>query len=153
MRFLHDGQLTGARLRVPVQLTRRSAEPLIPEVAKIYEQLLEVLPCTSVGRGHAEVLKPRQAWIENPTAENFVLVQWQSVPKSFDLVVVNLASHQGQCYVPLRIPNLSNSNWEIRDLLGTEHFVRSGSDLESNGLYLDVPAQAAQLFHFTPERS
>ncbi|HWH69927.1 MAG TPA: alpha-amylase family glycosyl hydrolase, partial [Candidatus Sulfotelmatobacter sp.] len=39
MRFLHEGQLTGARLRLPVQLRRRFPEPAQPEIAGMYEQV------------------------------------------------------------------------------------------------------------------
>jgi glycosidase len=148
MRLLHEGQLTGARRRVPVQLSRRFAEPKVEEITRMYEQLLTLLPQTSVGQGKADLLKPRSAWPENPTAENFILIQWQSEPDTFDLVAVNYAGHQSQCYVPLTIPNLSVHDWQIRDLLNGEQFIRSGRDL-ANGLYLDLPPHAACLFHFS----
>jgi uncharacterized protein YcgL (UPF0745 family) len=38
----------------------------------------------------------------------------------------------------------------MKDLLGQEAYKRSGDDLQSQGLYLDVPPHAAQLFHFEP---
>jgi hypothetical protein len=151
MRFLHEGQLTGARHRLPVQLSRRCFEPAIPEVAQMYDQLLATLPLTAVGRGRADLLKPRSAWTENPTAENFILIQWQSNPESFDLVAVNLAAHQSQCYAPLNVPGLAGREWRIRDLLSDATFVRAGQDLDARGLYLDLPASAACLFHFTQE--
>jgi len=149
MRFLHEGQLIGARCRLPVQLTRRCDETAVPEVVQIYEQLLTALQGTSIGQGRAELLKPHPAWTENPTAENFILIQWQSDAETFDLVVVNLAAHQGQCYVPLTIANLSDHEWHVRDLLSNDTFTRSGADLQSRGLYLDLPSNAACLFRFT----
>jgi hypothetical protein len=148
MRFLHEGQLTGARRRLPVQLTRRAEEPAMPEVVGIYEQLLAKLPLAAVGVGSSEVLKPRAAWTENPTAEDIILVQWQCEPDSFDLVAVNFAAHQSQCYAPLTIPNLSGLDWRVRDLLGGDEFIRAGHDLASHGLYLDLPPYAASMFHF-----
>jgi hypothetical protein len=36
------------------------------------------------------------------------------------------------------------------DLLGKEEYRRSGKDLAREGLYLDLPEHAAQLFHFKP---
>ena len=38
----------------------------------------------------------------------------------------------------------------MKDLLGQEFFKRSGDDLHDQGLYLDLPAHGAQLFHFEP---
>ena len=70
----------------------------------------------------------------------------------FDLVAVNLAPHRSQCYVPLKMPKLADYNWSMRDLLGTEAYERFGSDLEAQGLYLDLPEHGAQLFRFAPIR-
>ena len=150
MRFLHEGQLSGARLKLPVQLVRRPEEPSDGEIASRYEQLLTKLPGTAVGQGEGKVLDPRVAWPDNPTARNFVVVQWQSCAPEFDLVVVNLAPHRSQCYAPLTVQHLTAHNWAMSDLLGQEFHKRSGDDLQNQGLYLDLPAHGAQLFHFEP---
>jgi hypothetical protein len=150
MRFLHDGQLTGAKVRIPVQLSRRPADPIQSEVQQMYDGLLTVLKKTSVGRGRGEVLTPRPAWPENPTGQDFIIVQWASHPPEFDLVVVNLAPHRSQCYVPLTVAGVTERDWTMRDLLGDECHERVGSDLAVKGLYLDSPEHGTQLFHFTP---
>ena len=150
MRFLHEGQLSGARLKLPVQLVRRPEEPSDGEIASLYEQLLTKLTGTAVGQGEGKVLDPRVAWSDNPTARNFVIVQWQSRAPEFDLVVVNLAPHRSQCYAPLTVQHLTAHNWAMSDLLGQEFHKRSGDDLQNQGLYLDLPAHGAQLFHFEP---
>jgi len=150
MRFLHDGQLSGARRKIPVQLSRRALEPSQAEIASIYDLLLTTLPGTAVGQGRGELLKPRAAWPDNATVQNFVVVQWQSRAPEFDLVVANLAPHRSQCYVPLTIQHLAAHNWAMKDLLGQEFYKRSGDDLQNQGLYLDLPAHGAQLFRFEP---
>jgi len=148
MRFLNHGQLTGARRKVPVQLGRCFKESPQAEIQNAYEQLLTTLTRTAVGRGTASLLRPRAAWQENPTAQNFIIVQWQADPHSFDLVVVNLAPHPSQCSVQLKLPDSASQEWSMEDLLGPEKYKRSGKDLQANGLYLDLPAHGAQLFHF-----
>jgi hypothetical protein len=150
LRFLHEGQLSGARLKLPVQLARRPEEPAQTDIAAIYRQILSALPHSTVGRGKSQLLEPRMAWPHNPTVQNFVIVQWQTQGPEFDLVVVNLAPHRSQCYAPLTIPCLAQHNWSIRDLLGPEQYTRSGDDLQNQGLYLDLPDHGAQLFHFQP---
>jgi hypothetical protein len=150
LRLLHEGQLTGAKAKVPVQLLRRPMEPRNEELAAIYTELLDGLRKSAVGQGQALLLRPRAAWPENQTWRNLVIVQWHTRPDEFDLVVVNLVPHRCQCYVPLVIPNLAGHHWGMRDLLGTERYLRVGSDLERQGLYLDVAPYAAQIFHFQP---
>jgi hypothetical protein len=152
MRFLHEGQLCGACVRTPVQLARRVVESPQTEVKAFYEQWLLLLRTTAVGQGKGELLKPSSAWPDNPTAQNFAIVQWQSQPPEFDLVVVNLAPHRSQCRVHARVPGLAEHEWSMKDLAGTEEYRRSGKDLQHEGLYLDLPPHGAQLFHLQPIR-
>lgn len=150
LRLLHEGQLIGARRRAAVQLVRRAAEAPVPEIAGFYDRLLRGLRESCVGRGRPLLLRPRAAWPGNGSWRNVLLVQWQERPEEFDLVVVNLVPHRAQCYAPLVVPDLAQHHWALRDLLGTERYLRVGADLEQQGLYLDVPPYAAQLFHFQP---
>jgi hypothetical protein len=152
MRFLHEGQLSGWRRRLPVQLARRSREPEDDQVRAMYEQMLAILHDSSVGRGRAALLAPSPAWQDNPTAQNFVLVQWTASASAFDLVAVNLAPHPSQCYVALKLPGDSVDSWDVSDKLGSGRFVRMTGDLQANGLYLDLPAHGSQLLHFAPSK-
>jgi hypothetical protein len=151
MRFLHEGQLTGARIKMPVQLGRRPIEPEQVEIKAAYEKLLAVLQKSLVGQGRGQILAPRPAWDGNPTHQNFIVVQWPGNGLEFDLVVVNLAWHPGQCYAPLTVAGLAERHWALRDLLSDQSFERVGSDLAQQGLYLDLPGLGAQLFRFEPK--
>jgi alpha amylase-like protein len=148
LRFLHEGQLCGFKRRLPVQLIRRCRETSDPEVRRVYEQLLTQLHTSAVGQGTAQLLVPAKAWPDNPTEQNFVLVQWTDEESTSDLVVVNLAPHQGQCYVPVKLPDSASGTWSVTDRLGAEKYIRTGEELRTHGLYLDVGAHAAQVFHF-----
>lgn len=152
MRLLHHGQLEGTRTRLPVQLGRRPVEPPDPAVTSFYERVLAALRNHAVGRGEFELLRPRSAWSQNTSDHCFVIVQWQSEPDAFDLVVVNLAAQPSQCYVTPTIAGLARREWKLEDLLGEEKFWRSGHEMHTRGLYLAVPPRAAQLFHFSPAR-
>jgi hypothetical protein len=150
LRLLHDGQLTGSRIKLPVQLARRLLETPQPEIEALYERRLAALQLAGVGQGRASLITPRAAWPENPSGQNFILVLWQSRPEEFALLVANYAPHRSQCYAPLPVANLAERNWSMRDLLSDERHERFGSDLQSQGLYLDVAPYGAQVFVFQP---
>ncbi len=150
MRFLHEGQLTGAKIKVPVQLGRRPVEPVQAEVQASYDNLLAALQKSFIGQGNAQIVPPRAAWEGNASHQNFITVLWPGTGDQFDVVVVNLAPHRSQCYVALNIPGLAERHWTMRDLLGAETYERVGSDLAQHGLYLDVPAHGAQIFRVEP---
>jgi hypothetical protein len=148
LRLLHEGQLSGARLKIPVQLAHRPEEAVDSEIRKMYDELLSNLSASKVGQGTCEILEPRPAWPGNPTSQNFILIQWQNGAPEFDLVVVNSAPHRSQCYAPVRLPKGAAQNWQLKDVLGQEHYVRYTGDLQAHGLYLDLPPHGAQLFRF-----
>ena len=149
-RLLHDGQLTGRRLKTPVQFGHYAPETPHPDLATFYERLLGILGRSLVGRGAGTLLEPGAAWPGNPTANCVVLVQWNDSRQPFELVVVNLADHRSQCYASLTVPDLVCHDWSMRDLLGVEEHRRFGEELDRQGVYLDVPAHGAQLFRFEP---
>ena len=148
MRLLHQGQLTGLTLRTSVHLRRGPPEAPDSEITEFYNLLLRQLQKSAVGRGWWEILKPMPAWPGNPSAENLILLQWEARAGEFDLVAVNLAAHSSQCYVRLTITGVENKEWQMSNILGRERFVRAGAQSREPGLYLDLPAHAAQLFHF-----
>jgi hypothetical protein len=150
MRFLHEGQLAGLKVQAHVHFAKRGVEVPDPHVAAFYERLLGVLPRTATGQGRGELLPAQPAWDNNVTQRNFVLVQWQRTPPAFDLVVVNLSGERSQCYAPLRPSGLTEQNWRLTDLLSEEVHERRGAELATRGLYLDLPAHGAQLFHCEP---
>jgi glycosidase len=147
MRLLHEGQLSGLRVHANVHFAKRGMESADESIPMFYAQLLAALLRTAVGNGEWRLLKPIVAWAENPTHENFVLVQWQAQPRAFDLAVVNLAAAHSQCYAPLNIEALAGATWRFADLLGDEVHERRGAELVERGLYLDLPPHGAQLFH------
>ena len=133
MRFLHHGQLDGARRFARIQLGRRAVEPIDTGVRELYARLLPAIAASSVGRGAAQLLLPQRAWDDNPTAGYLTIVKW---PR--DLVVVNMAPHRAQCRVHVGEQGM----WRLSDRLGDERWER---DL-SQPLFLDLPARGAQLF-------
>ncbi len=150
LRLLHEGQLEGARQKIPVQLVRRLAEEPRPEIEAMYETLLATLKNTSVGKGTAALPRLLPGWPDNPTLQNMFVVQWQPGPHEFELVVTNLASHRSQCLVPMGLPELAGHDWSMIDLLGKDQYVRSGKAMREHGLFLDVEPHGAQIFQFRP---
>ncbi len=150
MRFLHEGQLEGARKFARVQLARRAVEPVDDDIRAMYAALLPAFAESSVGIGEGRILAPQRAWEDNATAQSFTVVEWQEPGRDdrFDLVVVNMAEHRSQCRVPLAARGLAGGTWHLVDRIGSEKWVRDGDDLAQKGLFLDVAGRGAQLFSF-----
>lgn len=148
LRFLHQGQETGARVRLPVQLQRRPPEPPDACVEKIYEETLRVIEEARVGQGQPSLLTPRAAWPDNPSGLNFVLVSWVQAPDRFTLVAVNYAPHPGQCNAPWPPGAGQAREWHVREHCAGWTDRRQGPDLFQRGIYLDLPAWGVQVLTF-----
>jgi hypothetical protein len=145
MRLVHDGQMEGRRLKLPVQLGRRSVESSEPGMEAFYRQLLTALGHPIFHAGQWQLLEPERAWPGNPSHGDYVAHSW-ALGKARRLVVVNLASGWSQCYVRLDWPDLAGRTWELVDLLSEARYIRDGDDLLARGLYLDMPGYGTHLF-------
>lgn len=151
LRLLHDGQLQGACLRTPVHLGRRWPEAVQSRVEALYSTLLTACRQSAVGTGEPRLLQPRAAWWDNPSHQSVVAIQWQVLPPAFDLVIVNLAPHPAQAYLPLALSGLEARSWVFADRLGEQRHERLGEDLVNQGFYVDLGPHATHLFHVEPK--
>jgi hypothetical protein len=95
------------------------------------------------------LLDCRPAWDGNWTWDGFIAWSWQEGEGRRVLVAVNYAPTQGQCYVRLPSPELIGRAVRLKDLMGAASYNRTGDDLASRGLYLDMPAWGYHVFELT----
>src|SRR5262249_29996302 len=148
LRFFHQGQFQGRTKRISPHLVRAPQEPVIPELEHFYRRLLEVLHQSGVCNGQWQLLECVPAWDGNWTWDCFLAFAWEDSAGQRLLVTVNYAPNQSQCYVRLPFSDLSGSQWRLLDQLAEAVFERDGSDLQSHGLYLDMPAWSVSAFIF-----
>ena len=150
LRFFHQGQFAGRKVRISPHLGRAPDEPVDAALGKFYDRLLAVLRRPVVRDGRWQLLECTPAWAGNGTADNFVAFAWQRDDGERLLVAVNYAGGPGQCYVRLPFGDLAARKWRLTDLMGEAVYEREGNDLQSRGLYLDVPGWQAHAFALEP---
>jgi len=139
MRFFHQGQFEGARVRVPPHLCRGPVEPIDQDVSGFYARLLAVLAKTSAFRdGVWTQIQPQPAWHDNRSSDGFVAYAWSGENGSRHIVAVNYAGNQGQCRLQPPFPELRGKKVRLTDAMGIEVYDRDGSDVMDNGLYVDL---------------
>jgi len=65
------------------------------------------------------------------------------------IACVNFSGHPSQSYVRLPFAKLGVRHWRLRDLLSDDYYERDGNELQSRGLYLDVPPWHYHVFELT----
>ncbi len=152
MLLLHDGQLDGRTVRVPVQLRRRMQEPVNKRTRAFYEQLLSAISHPVFCNGEWRLLPMRPAWHDNPTWQNFLVFWWHEPSRGNRLIVINYAPHSGQCYVELPLDFLEGGLLEFRDLIGSAVYVRERSVIEARGMYFDLAEYGLHIFEVKDAR-
>jgi len=144
LRFFHQGQREGARVRVPVHLCRGPAEPHDRDVAAFYDRLLGLVRATREGAW--SLIAPREAWAGNPTWQDFIAYAWRAAHGECFLVVTNYSDHQAQCHLRLPFADLGSRRLRLVDVMGTEVYERDGNELIDPGLYIDLAAWRYNVF-------
>jgi hypothetical protein len=154
LRFFHQGQLEGARIRVPVHLSRAPIEPRSADIVAFYDRLLAVIGTPDVFRDGAwSLIAPQPAWPDNPTWQDLISYAWGARESDRYIIVVNYSNHQAQCYLPLPFADMRGGRFCLADVMGSERYDRDGNSLTLSGLYVDLAAWHYNVFRIEPIRS
>lgn len=146
LRFFHQGQLEGFRVRISPHLVCGPEEPVDAPIVQRYDRLLAALRQPVLRDGDWALLECHAAWDGNRSAEQFIAWRWDGVQGERLCAAVNYAPQQGQCFVRPPWADLAGRTWRLHDLLGDAVYDRAGDDLLARGLYLDLPPWGQHLF-------
>jgi hypothetical protein len=130
-RLLHEGQLEGRRVRLPVFLARRPEESPDLELLAFYQQLLAASRRGEVLQG-AWRLCERVGWEDNPSYMNLVSWCWQR-EEARCIIVVNLSDAPAQGRVRVPWDDLKGRSWRLQDAFTTEVYERDGDEIHDQG--------------------
>jgi hypothetical protein len=149
LRFFHQGQFEGRRKRISPHLGRGPNEPVDQTIQSFYDRLLAVLRRPVVRDGRWRLLDCAPAWEGNWTSDCFVAFAWDRDAEDRLVVAVNFAPNQSQCHARLPFVDLAGRKWRLQDLLSSAGYDWNGDDLQSGGLYLDMPPWGVSIFSLT----
>jgi hypothetical protein len=149
LRFFHQGQFQGRKKRISPHLIRAPLEPVSEACQQFYEDLLAVLREPIVRDGQWRLLDCVPAWEGNWTSDCFISWSWEKNDGQRQMIVVNYAPNQSQCFVQLPFSDLACRAVRLKDLMGLANYDRDGSALVSRGLYLDLPPWGYHVFQIT----
>ena len=149
LRFFHQGQREGKRVRIPIHLARGPVEAPDEAISAFYDSLVACLNDPAFRIGRWQLVDARPAWEGNGSNDAFVVFAWSGPADHRRLVAVNYAGHQSQCYVIMPWDDLAGRTWRLHDRMGEVYYDRDGADLSERGLYLDMPAWGYHAFEVT----
>ncbi len=153
--LLFQGQFTGRRFHMPVQLGRWPAEQ--PDAAREagWHRLLALLAAEGLRSGRWSALEV-SGWPDNDGCRNLLAWQWEEHDHRH-VVVVNFSGAPADGRVAL--DGTAGADWELTDVLDGRSYARSGADMDpasGGGLYVARGPFEAHLFRMVrvnPEAS
>ena len=136
-RMFHEGQFEGRRVRLPVFLGRRPAEPVDPKLLDFYRKLLAGINHLVFREGEWNLCE-RSGWPDNQSCQNIVAWRW-NMGEERCVIVVNLSDSPAQARVQVGWNDLRGQSWSLTDQLSGINFERSGDEMATSGLYVDLP--------------
>jgi hypothetical protein len=143
-RLFHEGQFEGRRVRVPVFLGRRPAEPVNKPLRAFYEKLLPAINAPIFSDGEWKLCE-HHGWPDNSSFQNLVAWSW-SKDDDRRLIVVNLSDISSQARVQLPWQGMRGASWHLIDGLSNASYERDGDEMASSGLYVDLKPWNYSLF-------
>lgn len=144
IKLFHEGQFEGRKVRVPVFLGRRPAEPKDQEMQRFYLKLLEAVNRPAFRDGEWRLCE-RTGWPDNPSFQDLVAWCWVNDKERY-LIAVNLSEHSVQARIRLPWSEIGGANWQLVDKLSGVSYRRSGDEMLSPGLYIEVGPWSSHFF-------
>lgn len=142
--LVHEGQLEGRTVKVPVFLSRRKEEPQNHELKKFYLQLLKVLRFDAIRKGKWSLCE-LSGWSDNMSCLNLLAWEWVSDHENL-MVVVNLSDHPAQAHVKPGYAYRPGTTYQLFDVTSGELYRRDGEEMTQPGLYVVLQGWGMHVF-------
>jgi hypothetical protein len=135
-RLFHEGQFEGRKVRLPVFLGRRLAEPVDEELRAFYTKLLQTIDRPIFRDGQWKLCE-RSGWPNNTSFQNLVAWSWL---KDDDrcLIVINLSDGAVQARVQVPWLDVRGVTWRLIDAFSGAAYDRAGDEMLGAGLYVEL---------------
>jgi len=135
-KLLHEGQIEGRRVRLPVFLGRRPPETPDEGLRKFYLQLANAVGEDIFKSGEWRLCECR-GWSDNPGYRNLVAWCW-SLGEDCRLVVVNLSTSRSQGLVRLPGGQIQDKSVSLEDIFSSIVYRLDGYEISEAGLFVDL---------------
>jgi hypothetical protein len=157
LRFFHEGQLDGWKVKLPMQLCRGPQQTVDYDLIGFYTSLLATLSDTRFKEGYWDYHLIHADGDSAANPPQAIAYSWSPAPgmniRIHDrlLCVVNYSPRPGRFFVRLEWDDLHGSVWRFTDRLSSYSAQIDGDVIASHGLPLDMPPWGRYIFSITQE--
>jgi hypothetical protein len=142
--LFHEGQFEGNSMKVPIQLTRKPAEPVNNDIKDFYQMLLKEIKEDIYHQGDWKLLDVFSTEDNEDTHHNIIAYQW-TLQKRQKIIAANLADQDSYAYIrPILHPG--KDAYTLVDRITNERHERKVSEVNTKGLYIKLAPYKAHIF-------
>jgi hypothetical protein len=146
MRFYHQGELEGRRIRLPITLRIAADEPPDPVSVAFFRKILQITQQDVFHEGEWKLLELVPEGDASP--EGLIVYEWR-LPKAWKVIAANLTGSAAQGRLRLGNQVSSKQQYIFYDELNDEKYLRSGEELHNVGLFIRREGFQAHIFDVT----
>lgn len=135
--LVHEGQMRGYTIKIPVQLRRRKKEEINLEVLEIYRDLLNIISKNDIKNGKWELCQ-QLSMDNNPGASNLISYNWHRTNTKHFIVIVNLSGEKSAARI--KIPTLKQVSDELifNDILNKQTYRIKTEEVKNEGFPVEL---------------
>jgi glycosidase len=146
--LIHDGQMTGRTVKLPMQIGRQPHEDPNWALYGFYNKLLKETRHPIYQEGSWRMFTIEPSFAENYTNQHMLAYGWTH-GHDFRMVVVNLTARWSQGIVKVYgWDEIRGGQWHLVDVLSGVSIYRDGERIAEEGLYVELEAFQSQVFRF-----
>ena len=145
-RLVHEGQMEGFKLKLPVQLGRRQTEQINKDLLEFYQNLLHIIPGKDFSNADWSLCRINPVDSNDSSFNNIISYLW-SVDNRNLLIVVNFSPDFSKAHIRIDPLDYGSDKWEFKDLLNKKKFQYEGKNLDEYGLYVELEAWKGHVFN------
>ncbi|MFX1524711.1 MAG: alpha-amylase family glycosyl hydrolase [Promethearchaeota archaeon] len=145
-RLIHEGQMKGFKLRLPVQLGRRQSEDIDQNLQKYYLNLLKVIPGKEFSDASWLMCRVEPLDFSDSSFKNIISYLWW-IDKRYLLIIVNFSPNLSKAHIRIDNINFGYDKWKFIDLLNEKDYQYEGKNLVEFGLYVELAAWKGHIFN------
>ncbi len=143
-RLVHQGQLDGKKVRIPVFLGRGPIEDSNPDMTKFYEKLLEYLRSEAIRSGNWSLCRV-SGWVDNLSWLHLLAWEWIGEHERL-MIVINLSDKPAQGHIHSPTPFKSSKTYSLFDALSGVLYTRDGGEMNEPGLFAGLQPWGVHAF-------
>ncbi len=135
--LIHEGQLKGYKIRIPIQLQRRAFERINPEICNYFKKLFGIIRKNMFEQFSWELCEVTILDDAKTIHPSFIAYRWFTDTISY-LFVINYDSNTNSGHVRINEEFDRKETWEFRDLLTDISYNHKAEHLKEYGLFVEL---------------